>query len=198
MSLPPILFYLFGAMALTSAVSVVFAKHPVRAVLSLVLTFVATAGTWLILQAEFLAIVLVLVYVGAVMVLFLFVVMMLDVEIEQLKGALVRHFPIAFGLTACLAFFLISGFLQANSQTITLNWVGPQDRNVEQLGYALFTDYILPFEVAGVLLLVAIVAAIALTFRGKQGMNRAPNPAEQVTATPKSRLKIISMKAERP
>ncbi len=196
MQLTDILFYFFSAIAAGAATGVILSKHPVHAVLSLVLTFVATAVLWLLAQAEFLAIVLVLVYVGAVMVLFLFVVMMLNVEIEELKP-IKCHLPIAIGLASVLFALLTTWILRANSQTLLLP-ITSETANVQRIGYTLFTEYVLPFEIAGVILWVAIIAAIVLTFRGRQGLNKSPSPSVQLSTTKESRLTLVKMKAEPP
>lgn len=191
-------FYIFAALAIISALSVVVAKNSVRAVLFLVLSFVSMSFLWMLLEAEFLAITLVLVYVGAVMVLFLFVVMMLDVELASVKQTFVRHFPLAILVSGVFLLLLVMGLGKSTAgfdfipELIKQN---AQYSNVKVLGVALYTDYLLPFIIAGVILLVAIIAAIALTFRGKQD-SIAPNPSKQVQVSKRDRLKIIKMPSE--
>ena len=189
-------FYLFAAIALSAASAVIFSKNPVHSVLSLVLSFVATAALWIIAQAEFLGIVLILVYVGAVMVLFLFVVMMLDIELEELQSSFKKHMPLAVLVAGLLAVLLIQWILEANSVVLELPFVSVEARNLSDLGQALFTRFLVPFEVAGVILLTAMVAAIALTFRGKQDLNKSIDPVLQFQATKENRLKIIKTMSE--
>ncbi len=198
MTLPEGLFYFFSAMALSAALNVIFSKHAVQAVLSLVLTFVSTAALWLIAQAEFLGIILVLVYVGAVMVLFLFVVMMLDLPASSRGSVPTGYRWLALGGAGGLGALLLYFIWQANSDTVFLPEVGEQASNVRDVGYELFTGYLLPFEVAGVILLAAMVAAIVLTFRGRQGMNKYIDPSRQVQVRKQDRLKIVSLARENP
>lgn len=186
------LFYFFAALLLTGACSVVWSKNPVRSVLSLVLCFVAMAGVWLLLYAEFLALVLVLVYVGAVMTLFLFVVMMLHVDRAAVTQGLVSHWWI--GVLLMLAFLGMSCW-----------WVGPAffslpipspDLSVSplrSLGQVLYTDYAVVFEASGVLLLASMVAAMALAFRGVRS-RRVQNISEQLRANKKDRLRVVDDK----
>ena len=190
------LFFVFTAMAVGASLGVIFSKNPVRSVLCLVWAFVATAAVWLLAQAEFLAIVLVLVYVGAVMVLFLFVVMMLDSEEEIKQPSLLKWLPLALLGGGGLLLALLKWIWQSNADTLFLPFVSVSSSNVTQIGQLLFTDYILAFEVAGVVLLVAIVAAIALTFRGQQGSSKKTDPALQVLVSKAGRLKIVSMPSE--
>lgn len=191
-----LLFFFFAAIALSAALGVIFSKNPVHSVLSLVLAFVASAVLWMIAQAEFLAIILILVYVGAVMVLFLFVVMMLDVDMEELKRPFIRHFPVALLVAGSLAALLIQWILEANSGVLSLPFFTAEEHNVVDLGQALFTNFLVPFEVAGVILLTAMVAAIALTLRGQQDNNKTINPASQSAVKKEDRLKIIKMASE--
>jgi NADH-quinone oxidoreductase subunit J len=193
-----IIFYVFATVAVCSGVAVITARNPVRSVLSLVVTFFAMAGTWMLLRAEFLSLILVLVYVGAVMTLFLFVVMMLSVDLESKRSGFVRYFP--FGLIIIL---LLMG--------ITIAALGPQYfgiaqmpapqpeaanyNNVQHLGMLLFTTYAYPFEIAGVLLLAAIIAAITLTHRGPL-RRKVQNVSEQIAVRPEDRLRIIKMPSE--
>ncbi len=195
MTLPLILFYVFAAILIGSALAVVTARNSVHAALWLVLTFFTSACIWLLLHAEFLAIVLVLVYVGAVMVLFLFVVMMLDVKVEPLREGFVRHLPVGL---------LVAGLMLA--QMLSLIGIGKLDdgralvdaaaaagiSNTEWLGRAMFSDYILPFEIAAVILTVAIVAAVALTLRHRPNQ-RTQDPAQQAAVQSKDRMRVVDM-----
>lgn len=185
-------FYLFAGLAVLSALMVILSKNSVHAALFLVLSFVASSGVWLLAQAEFLAITLILVYVGAVMVLFLFVVMMLDVELNANKQKLVRYFPLAILVAVTFVSVLILAFLKDKMVSTTLPSVTADYSNVKTLGQVLYTQYLLPFEIAGLLLTVAIIAAIGLTFRGRKPA-KTVNPSDQVLVTKQSRLKILSV-----
>lgn len=191
-------FYLFSGFAVLSALGVVFAKNPVHAVLLLVLTFVTSAGVWLLLEAEFLAVTLVLVYVGAVMVLFLFVVMMLDIESGGMGQSYYKRIPFGLvvlgGVIALLSLFV--GPKYFGSQMVEIPLPSPSTyNNIESLGELLFTRYLLPFEVAGVILLVAMIAAISLTFRGRRA--KGQKASKQVFTRKSDRLQVVSMAAER-
>ena len=191
------LFYLFAALLLLAALRVITAKNTVHSALYLVLAFFNAACIWMLLRAEFLAITLVLVYVGAVMVLFLFVVMMLDVNVERLREGFWKHFPLAalIGVVIALemALVLMRGF--------RLSEAPPADPllarfgNTKLLGIEVYTQYLYPLQIAAVLLLVAIIAAIALTLRKRKDA-RYNDPAEQVKARKADRLRIVRMKAE--
>lgn len=191
-----LVFYFFSASALFGALMVVTSKNAVRAVLFLVFSFFSMAGLWMLLEAEFLSIVLVLVYVGAVMVLFLFVVMMIDMETpDLLKSALTRHWFLGF-FVACLFLGAVISVVGAKH----FGWgffplppaKGPEYNQVKVLADLLYSDYLLPFEVAGAILLVAMIAAIGLTFRGKQNA-KAQMPGKQVQVTKADRLRIVAM-----
>jgi NADH-quinone oxidoreductase subunit J len=193
-----LVFYGFSCISVIAALMVISAKNSVRAVLFLVLTFVATAPIWLLLESEFLAIALILVYVGAVMVLFLFVVMMLDLERGKIKASFARHFPIGFVVGG----LVIAGLIRL----ATLDGFGLEKfpipapkpagySHIQVLGEELFTKFLLPFEIAGVILLVAIIAAIAITFRGSKG-SRKQSPSAQVRVRKEDRLKILQLKSE--
>ena len=189
------LFYIFSAIIITSAFSVIFAKHPVRAVLSLVLAFVASTGIWLLANTEFLALILIIVYVGAVMVLFLFVVMMLDVDLSAMRAGYTKSFPAALVLS--LGFFALLYYAISSSGFGVKNYPIPEAKpedysNIKELGLELFTNYLYSFELAGALLMVAIVAAIALAFRGPK-VRKNQNISEQVKVRKEDRLKIIKM-----
>lgn len=196
-----VLFDIFAALAVIFAFGVVTSRNPVKAVLSLVATFVATAVIWLLLEAEFLALVLIVVYVGAVMVLFLFVVMMIDVKTATREASFVRYWPLA-AIVGVLMVVMLTSVL--GPQHFGLNAVPapaalPADySNIAVLGLALFTNYVYPFELAGVLLLAAMVAAITLTHRGRQGGAKAQMPSRQVQVKAADRLTIVKMASEKP
>ena len=193
-----VLFYVFAIITVASALRVITARNPVHAVLSLVLAFVSSAGLWLLLEAEFLAVVLVLVYVGAVMVLFLFVVMMLDINLVPLREGFIRYLPLGLLVAALIVVQLA---MVMGPGTFGLEQVPkppglPADySNTEALGVLLYTVYVYPFEIAAVILLVAIVAAIALTMRRRAGV-RAQKPHEQVRARRGERVRLVKMPAE--
>jgi NADH-quinone oxidoreductase subunit J len=198
MSYPLIAFYAFAAVAVCSALAVVSVRNPVHAVLFLILTFFSSACLWLLAQAEFLGIALVLVYVGAVMVLFLFVVMMLDIKFAPLREGFARYLPIGIvvGIVMALEMIVLIGlarFEQPLSGADPALAAGMS--NTEWLGKAMFTDYLYPFEIAAVVLTVAIVAAIAITLR-RQVNPKAQDPARQVQVRREDRVRIIKMKAE--
>jgi NADH-quinone oxidoreductase subunit J len=190
-----ILFYAFGALLLGSALLVVVVRNPVHAALFLVLAFVTAAGLWLLLYAEFLAITLVLVYVGAVMVLFLFVVMMLDINIDLLREGFWRNAPLA-GLVGALMAFEMAALLLRGSRGAAAGPVPAAGySNTKALGSVLYTEYVFPFELAAVILLVAIISAIAITLRSRKE-TKYQDPGEQLAARARDRLKIVKMKAE--
>lgn len=189
------IFYIFSAILVFSATMVITVRNPVKAALFLVLAFFACAAVWLLMQAEFLAIVLVLVYVGAVMVLFLFVLMMLDVNLAQLREGFVRYLPIGIGFAIVLAGMMIwvvagdgFGSPQAVSHAADYN-------NTRELGLVLYTDYVFAFEVAAVILLVAIIAAIALTLRKREN-TKYQQPEDQIAVKREQRVRMVSMSAE--
>jgi len=190
-------FYGFSALAIFMACMVVASKNPVRAVLFLVFTFFAMGGLWMLMEAEFLSIVLVLVYVGAVMVLFLFVVMMLDIEAAQIKEPFIKYWPLGVFL-ACVLLTLIvmsvgGDYFGAHLPRAPM----PIDySNVNAVGGLLYTQYLLPFEVAGVILFSAMIAAIGLSFRGKREAHRQ-DIAKQVQVRKASRLRIVKMPTQK-
>ncbi len=188
------IFYALAAILLFAGIRVITTRNPVHAALHLVLAFFTAAGIWLLLEAEFLAIALVLVYVGAVMVLFLFVVMMLDINIDKLREGFWEYLPMAgtIGLLMAVEMVMVlSGKYFATSQVVNK----PVDySNTAELGRVLYTEYLLPFELASVVLLVAIIAAIVLTLRDRQD-NKSMNPAEQVLVKKQDRLRIVKMDA---
>jgi len=195
MNFETILFYFFAASVVFSALRVITARNPLHSVLFLVLAFVSSSGIWLLLEAEFLAIALVLVYVGAVMVLFLFVVMMLDINIEKLRKDFLQWLP-AGALLATLIVVQMVWVLgdKAASAGMTAVKHAADYSNTKELGRLIYTDYVYPFELAAVLLLVAMVAAIALTFRRRRDSKRQ-DVSWQVNVKRNDRVRIISMPA---
>ena len=199
MSVETVLFYLFAAVTVAGALGVVGARNPVHSVLLLVLTFFATAVLWLLLQAEFLAIVLVLVYVGAVMVLFLFVVMMLDLDAKALRAGFMRYLPLGVLVAALLAtqIIMVVGPSRFGLDAFPRPGALPAEHsNTTELGISLFTEYVYPFELAAMILLVAIVAAIALTLRQRTD-TRHQDPARQVKVKRGDRVRLVSMPSEK-
>jgi len=192
-----VLFYVFAAILLVAGLAVITARNPVHAALFLVLAFFTSAAIWLLLRAEFLAIALVLVYVGAVMVLFLFVVMMLDINLERMREGFWKNLPLAV---------VVGGIMMAEMWAVLAGrtfGVAPQPvarpadySNTKELGRLLYTDYAYAFELAAVVLLVAIVAAIALTLRARKD-RRGQDPAEQVRVRREDRVRLVSMPAEK-
>lgn len=207
------IFYVFAGLALISALMVITQNNPVRCVLFLVLTFFACAILWILVSAEFLALILVLVYVGAVMTLFLFVVMMLDIDTESIKGHLVRYLPFGLILVALLTGLLLVAMPEkwheksveqsvVTRQSVVLNSIAstegqaPALSNTEAIGMALFTDYVFAFELAAVLLLIAIVSAITLAHRGVVRSKRQ-NIKKQIMTRREDRVTLVSMKSEK-
>ncbi|MBN8765238.1 MAG: NADH:ubiquinone oxidoreductase subunit J [Thiobacillus sp. SCN 64-317] len=193
------IFYFFAAILVFAGLRVITARNPVHAALYLVLAFFTAAGLWILLEAEFLAITLVLVYVGAVMVLFLFVVMMLDINLEKMREGFWDYLPLA-GIVAVL--LVVEMVLILGSRHFGLEVMGapaphPADySNTKELGRVLYTDYVYAFELAAVILLVAIVAAIALTLRHRKD-SKFIDPAVQVKVKRNDRLRIVKMQAEK-
>lgn len=198
MSFQEVVFYVLSAIMLYSGLRVVTAKNPVHAALFLVLAFFSAAGHWLLMQAEFLAIALVLVYVGAVMVLFLFVVMMLDINFEKLHEGFWRHLPLAGTVAVIMVVEMVMVLLSPSADLSSMNEIAPLAEgmsNVRELGLQIYTTYLLPFELAAVLLLLAIVAAIALTMR-KRKDTKYIDPAVQVRVQRADRVRVLKMDAE--
>jgi len=199
MSFEKIVFYLFAAILVFAATRVITVRNPVHAALHLVLAFFTCAGLWLLLEAEFLAITLVLVYVGAVMVLFLFVVMMLDINVSPLREGFVKYLPVGFTV-ALLIFaemFMVLGVKNFGADVVAIpERHGADYSNTRELGSVLYTDYVYPFEIASVILLVAIIAAIALTMR-KRPATKAQNPVDQVAVKRADRVRLVEMEAEK-
>jgi len=192
-------FYAFAAILLYAGIRTVTCRNPVHAALHLVLAFFTAAAIWLVLRAEFLAITLVLVYVGAVMVLFLFVVMMLDINLDALREGFWRALPVAATVGVLMAaemVLILAGPTAGFGEQRALADPGAGYSNTRALGEVLYTDYVYPFELAAVVLLVAIVAAIALTMR-KRKDTRYQDPARQVTVKREERIRVVAMPAER-
>ena len=191
------LFYVFAAVLLFAAFRVITARNPVHAALFLVLAFFQAAAVWILLKAEFLAITLVLVYVGAVMVLFLFVVMMLDINLDSVRKGFWKHFPLAGTVGAIIAlemsYVLMGGFREPPKLAGAAGQIGAQVSNTKELGKVLYSQYVYPLEIAAVILLVAIIAAIALTLRERKDSKRS-NPAEQVRVRAADRVRLVKMK----
>ncbi len=195
MAFPLILFYLFGAILLASALAVILVRTPVHAALFLVLAFVTAAALWLLLYAEFLAITLVLVYVGAVMVLFLFVVMMLDINLDRLREGFWGNLPLAAGVGILMAAEMVLLLLRGSHPVASAGSPPPGFSNTKALGQVLYTDYVYAFELAAIVLLVAIVAAIALTLRTRKE-TKYQNPSAQLAVKASDRLKVVKMAPE--
>ena len=197
------LFYAFAALLLFAAFKVITSRNPVYAALYLVLAFFQAAAIWVLLKAEFLAISLVLVYVGAVMVLFLFVVMMLDINVDSLRQGFWKHFPLAGSVGAVIAlemsYMLLGGFRVTDASKVadTVAQAGAQLSNTKELGKLMYTEYLYPLEVAAVLLLVAIVAAIALTLRQRKD-SKYVNPADQVRVKARDRMEVVKLAVTKP
>ena len=194
------IFYFFAAILTFAALRVITARNPVHSALFLVLAFFTAAALWLLLEAEFLAIALVLVYVGAVMVLFLFVVMMLDINLDRLREGywdyLVPALIVAGVMVAEMTLILVGRYFDLEGMPI------PEPRpadysNTRELGLLLYTYYVYPFEIAAVILLVAIVAAIALTLRQRKD-TKYIDPSKQINVRRKDRVRIVAMKSEKP
>ena len=197
MNVQAVLFYVFAAILVFAAMRVVTARNPVHAALWLVLAFFTAAAHWLMLRAEFLAIALVLVYVGAVMVLFLFVVMMLDVNFDSLRRQFRSYVPVGATVFALVLLEMALVLLGNRPVGITAGTApAPPGGNTRALGRLLYTDYVYPFEIAAVVLLVAIIAAIALTHRRRRE-TKYQDPAAQVKVRAADRLRIVPMKSEK-
>ena len=197
MEFKTILFYIFSTVTVLAALRVITARNPVHAALFLVLAFFNVAGLWMLLQAEFLSLVLIMVYVGAVMVLFLFVVMMLDINIEQVRQGFWKNLPLGAlvgGLMVGEMAMVLSGryFGLANlpQQNLPANY-----SNTKELARVLYTDYAYPFEIASVILLVAIIVAVMLTLRRRKD-NKAMHPADQIAVKSKDRMRLVKMAPE--
>lgn len=199
MTVIQIVFYVFSLIAVGSGVMVVASNNPVRAALSLVLTFFAMSGIWLLLHAEFLALILVLVYVGAVMTLFLFVVMMLPIHVVKLREGFVRYLP--FAILLILLVLVLSIMMLGPSHFGLALMPAPEMQGVEysntkELGMLLYTEYALPFEVAGVLLLTAIIAAISLSHREPKN-RKSQKTSQQLAVRREDRVRLVNVPSEK-
>ncbi len=195
-----ILFYFFAAVLIAASLGVIFSRNPVYAVMFLVLAFFQSAVLWLLIEVEFLALVLVLVYVGAVMVLFLFVVMMLDINVEQEKGGYARYLPLGLLIAGLMAAELIQViWMRGNTAVAEGGFVATPEgySNTKALGSVLYTEHVYAFEIAAVILLIAIIAAITLTMRKRPGLKRQ-NIAAQVAVKAKDRVRLVNMPSENP
>ena len=199
MTFTEIVFYAFSAILIVAALGVITSRNPVHAALWLVLAFCTSAGLWVQLEAEFLAITLVLVYVGAVMVLFLFVVMMLDINLARLREGFWSYLPLG-ALVALLLVaemvLVLGGRLAGFHDMAAPPPLAPGYSNTKELGRLIYTEFVYPFEIAAVILLVAIVAAIAITLRGRK-QSKYMDPGEQVKVRREDRVRIVSMPAEK-
>lgn len=194
-----IAFLLFAATATVSAIAVISLRNPVHAVLSLVLTFFSIACTWIIAGAEFLGIALILVYVGAVMVLFMFVVMMLDIDVGPLRKGFVRYLPVGLVVAVVMLIEIVTliGVRAASQAPLAGNAAAGDVPNTVWLARTLFTEFMLPFEVAAVILTVAVVAAVMLTLRQREGV-RTQDPSWQARVRASDRLRMVKMEPARP
>ncbi len=193
-----ILFYAFSAVLIGAALGVVFSRNPIHSIMFLVLTFFQSAILWLMAEAEFLAIVLVLVYVGAVMVLFLFVVMMLEVDVESMQRGLARYWPFALIIAGVMTVELIQLIWLRTRETVSTNAFVPNPEgydNTKSLGSVLYTEHVYAFEIAAVILLLAIVAAITLTMRKRPNL-KIQDINAQVSVRAKDRVRVVKMDAE--
>ncbi|HEY9322463.1 MAG TPA: NADH-quinone oxidoreductase subunit J [Candidatus Methylopumilus sp.] len=188
-------FYVLSFVLIASGLSVITSRNPVTAALSLVLAFFNAAGIWLLLQAEFLAIALVLVYVGAVMVLFLFVVMMLDINLDKLREGFWDYLPMAGFIGLLMMVEMVMVFKTKPFNLAPIAEPISNTSNTEMIGNTLYSNYVLPFELASVVLLIAIVSAIALTLRDRKDSKKT-NPADQVAVKRQDRVRIVRMKSE--
>ena len=190
------IFYLFSAVTLFSAVAVVTGRNPIYSALFLILAFFSSAAIWILLEAEFLGVVLVLVYVGAVMVLFLFVIMMLDIQIDTLKEGFIRYLPVGILVAVAVATEMIL-VMKSDAFKVDIPDAAPLSvNNTAELGEVLYTEYVLPFEIASVILVVAIIAAIVLTLRRRTGVKKQ-DPSKQVRTRTEDRVRLVKMKAEK-
>jgi NADH-quinone oxidoreductase subunit J len=194
-----ILFYVFAAVLVASALAVITVKNSVHAALSLVLTFFTAAGIWILAEAEFLGLALIVVYVGAVMVLFLFVVMMLDIKPEAMREGFIRFLPVGVIVAAVMLLEMVSliGLKTLQAVPLPANPAEAAGSNTAWLGHALFTKFLLPFEIAALILTVALIAAVTLTLRKRTGV-RTQKPSQQVLVQRDERLRVVKMASEAP
>ena len=194
MNIELVTFFIFSTLLIFTCFKVITSSNPVLSAINLVFSFFLSAVLWLLLGAEFLSIILILVYVGAVMVLFLFVVMMLDINIAKKTAAYIKYLPLGIAVfiafNALIIYFFINTFENIDYNAVK-NIEIISDSNTENLGYLLFTKYIIEFEIAGLILLLGIIPAIVLTYR-KNPKNKYQNPPKQIWASKKDRLRIIT------
>ena len=194
MNIELVTFFIFSTLLIFTCFKVITSSNPVLSAINLVFSFFLSAVLWLLLGAEFLSIILILVYVGAVMVLFLFVVMMLDINIAKKTAAYIKYLPLGLGVfiafNVLIIYFFINTFENIDYNAVK-NIEIISDSNTQNLGYLLFTKYIIEFEIAGLILLLGIISAIVLTYR-KNPKNKYQNPTKQISASKKDRLKIIT------
>lgn len=194
MNIELIIFFIFSLLLVITCLKVITSSNPVLSAVNLVFSFFLSAVLWLLLGAEFLSIILILVYVGAVMVLFLFVVMMLDINIAKKSAAYINYLPLGIGIfiafNAIIIFFFINTFENIDYNAVK-NIEIISKSNTENLGYLLFTKYLVEFEIAGLILLLGIISAIVLTYK-KNPKNKYQNPTKQISVTKKDRLKVIT------
>ncbi len=188
-------FYFFASILVASAIAMITVRNPVHAALFLVLAFFTSGALWLLLEAEFLGIALILVYVGAVMVLFLFVVMMLDINIAKMRAGFAKFLPVGLLVGAVMVAEMVVVIKQSSFSLDAPEAKAADYSNTQELGELLFTKYVYPFEIAGVILLVAIIAAITLTMR-KRGYSKRQQPGKQVSVDKKDRVRLVTMKSE--
>jgi len=189
-----VFFYVFATILIVSALRVITAKNPVHSVLFLVLAFVSSSCLWLMLDAEFLALVLILVYVGAVMVLFLFVVMLLDIDVETLRQGFWRNLPLALLLGGIMLVEMV--LVLITKPVVIVNSSSKMNNDSAQLFWTLYTEYSFPVELASLILLLGLVVAVALSVKSGNKNTKYQNIAKQHAATPKNRLKIVKMQFE--
>ncbi|CDI03108.1 NADH-ubiquinone/plastoquinone oxidoreductase chain 6 [Candidatus Competibacter denitrificans Run_A_D11] len=192
------LFYVFALILIFAAVRVITVRNSVHAALFLVLAFFTSAALWLLIEAEFLAITMVLVYVGAVMVLFLFVVMMLDLNTQPLREGFIKYLPVGATVAVIIVIEMVlalgSGYFSSESYSLVAR--SADYSNTKELGSVLYTFYVYPFEIASVILLVAIIAAISLTLRRREG-TKSQNPSHQVLVSRDDRIRLVNVPAEK-
>lgn len=201
LTLQELIFYFASTLLLFAALMVITTRHPVRGVMFLILAFIASAVLWMLLEAEFLSLVLIFVYVGAVMTLFLFIVMMLNLENIPTSGGVGWYLPAGVLVASTLAFIMLR--VVGHQHFGLTNYPAPplhaaDYSNIKALGAVLYTDYVLPFEIAAVILLVAIIAAIGITFRGVRYGTKFQQSREQVAVRPEDRVRLVKMKSEKP
>lgn len=197
MDIPTLIFFIFAAILIFASLRVITARNPVHAALHLILAFFTCGGIWALLQAEFLAIAIILVYVGAVMVLFLFVVMMLDINIDRIRQGFWKHLPLGviIGVFMVVEMGMVLGskyFQVAASEVLEPANVS----NVKALGALLFSEYVYPFELASIILLVGMIAAVVLTHRGPR-KSKYTNPSKQIAVKAKDRIRVLQMPVEK-